>query len=514
MVFAGDGADFVGSAPTRGANSHRGTEAMKKDDSTPTRVRWARLRFSIIGPLLASPPESGELAAQLDGVASRTYVHPTTGDRVRFGRSTIEHWLYAARNAPNDPVRALERKVHARAGTHPSIGPKLAEAIRAQYRAHPRWSYQLHHDNLRAQARVDLALGPVPSRITLSRYMKGQGLVRGRSKKNVSQMARGLVPRETRSYEVSHVGGLWHLDFHVGSRRVLNREGKWIDVRLLGVLDDHSRLGCHLQWYPGPGEYAEALVHGLSQAFQKRGLSRALLTDNGSAMIAVETTEGLSRLGVVHHTTLAESPEQNGKQENFWAQVEGRLMAMLEGEKELTLELLNRATLAWLELEYNRKLHSEIGTTPLERFLESPSLLRPSPSSDELRRAFRRQELRTQRRSDGTLTVDGVRYELPSRYRTLLRPTVRWASWDLSSVDLVDPRRSEVVLATLLPVDKLKNADGRRRALDPEPDVGPEPAPTGIAPLLRELMSDYAATGLPPAYVPMLTRRPEGDTHE
>jgi hypothetical protein len=71
-----------------------------------------------------------------------------------------------------------------------------------------------------------------------------------------------------------------------------------------------------------------------------------------------------------------------------------------------------------------------------------------------------------------------------------------------------------VVLATLLPVDKQKNADGRRRALDPEPEVGPEPAPPGIAPLLRELMSDYAATGLPPAYVPMLTRRPEGDTHE
>ena len=48
---------------------------------------------------------------------------------MHFGRSTIEHWLYAARNAPNDPVRALERKVHARAGTHPSIGPKLAARI-------------------------------------------------------------------------------------------------------------------------------------------------------------------------------------------------------------------------------------------------------------------------------------------------------------------------------------------------------------------------------------------------
>ena len=195
----------------------------------------------------------------------------------------------------------------------------------------------------------------------------------------------------------------------------------------------------------------------------------------------------------------------NAKLENFWAQVEGRLMAMLEGERELTLELLNRATLAWLELEYNRKLHSEIGTSPLERLLAGPSVLRDCPSSDDLRRAFRRQELRTQRRSDGTLTVGGVRYEIPSRYRTLLRPTVRWASWDLSSVDLVDARTG-VVLATLYPIDKHANADGQRRVLDPEPELDAEPAPSGIAPLLRELMSEYAATGLPPAYVPLVRR--------
>ena len=38
---------------------------------------------------------------------------------------------------------------------------------------------------------------------------------------------------------------------------------------------------------------------------------------------------------------------QNAKQESFWGRVEGRLMAMLEGEQTLTLELLNEATQAW-----------------------------------------------------------------------------------------------------------------------------------------------------------------------
>jgi len=120
-----------------------------------------------------------------------------------------------------------------------------------------------------------------------------------------------------------------------------------------------------LQWYTE--ETAESLIHALSQAFHKRGLPRALLTDNGAAMLAAETTEGLERLGIVHHTTLPYSPEQNGKQESFWGQIEGRLLPMLEGERDLTLALLNVATQAWVEEEYHRKEHSEMGAAPLRR---------------------------------------------------------------------------------------------------------------------------------------------------
>jgi hypothetical protein len=88
--------------------------------------------------------------------------------------------------------------------------------------------------------------------------------------------------------------------------------------------------------------------------------------------------------------------------------------------------------------------------------------------------------------------------------------TLRVARWDLSSVELVDGR-SGVVLATLMPLDKEKNADRRRRALTPlgaprASTIGPlscEPdASSGIAPLLRSLMAEYAATGVPPAYLP------------
>jgi transposase InsO family protein len=56
----------------------------------------------------------------------------------------------------------------------------------------------------------------------------------------------------------------------------------------------------------------------LSQAFMKRGLPRALMTDNGAAMLADETVTGLAALGVVHQTTLPYSPYQYVALKNMW----------------------------------------------------------------------------------------------------------------------------------------------------------------------------------------------------
>lgn len=484
---------------------------MADETSTPARLRWARFRFGIIASLLSAPPERGELGASIAGLAAKTWRHPTTGEALHFDAKTIERWYYAAKGN-DEPIRALERKVPSHAGTHPSIAPAVEELLRTLRRDHPRWSFQLVHDNLRALGRERPQLGVLPGYATVCRFMKHHGLGRQRKPRRHEEEP-GFVPRERRLFEVAHVHGLWHCDFHNAKRKVLTAGGERQTAVLFGLLDDRSRLCCHAQWYLGD-EDTESFVHGLCQGFQKRGLPRALLSDNGSPMLAAETREGLLRLSIAHHTTLSQTPEQNGKQEVFWSQVEGRLMAMLDGEKELTLELLNRATQAWVEQEYQRAIHSETKQTPLQRWLAGPSVGRTCPSSDELRRAFRTEVSRAQRKSDGTITVLGVRYELPSAYRTLLRPTVRVARWDLSSIFLVDPRRG-THLATLLPVDKEKNAERRRRALEGAASDAPAPAPVGIAPLLRQLMAEYAATGLPPAYVPheKAASAAETDTH-
>lgn len=486
--------------------------------------RWARLRFLIVGPLLASPPGRGELREEIGRLAEKSWCHPRTGEPVRFGRSTIERWLSVAR-ASRDPLAALGRAVRRDAGAQPSLGLELRQLVRQQYEEHPAWTVRLHYDNLLVRGGALSDCAPLPSYQSVRRFMKAQGLHRqrrvrrrdGADADHHNQRHRPTGEFEIRSYEVTHTHALWHADFHHGSHKVLTADGSWKTPLLVGFLDDHSRLVCHLQWYLE--ETAECFVHALSQAILKRGLPRALLTDNGPAMLAAETRAGLERLGIVHERTLAYAAYQNAKQEVFWAQVEGRLVAMLDGVEDLRLALLNEATQAWVETEYHRRHHSELGQPPLDRYLTAPTLGRPSPSPAELRRAFRAEAVRTQRRSDGTFSLFGRRFEVPARYRHLGRLHLRYASWDLSAVALVDPRTAEILTA-VYPLDKHQHASGRRRRIAPPPATATEgcspsaPPPSGVAPLLAELLREYAATGLPPAYLPKDSKKSEDEENE
>ena len=481
---------------------------MTKSRTASTHQAWAHLRFSVVGHLLASPPPRGELRAELEKLAGREWRHPITEEPARFGLSTIERWYYQAHRERQDPVRVLRKKVRKDAGQQAAMAAPVRQALLGQYAAHKGWSVQLHYDNLVALAKTSAEV-VVPSYSTVRRFMKAQGLLRRKRLTSArTPGARAAEARldhlEVRSYEAAYVNGLWHWDCHLGSKKVLLSSGELVVPVLFGVLDDRSRVACHLQWYLA--ENAENVAHGLSQAFQKRGLPRSAMSDNGGAMTADEIEEGLGRLSVIHETTLSHSPYQNGKQENFWAQVEGRLLAMMEDVPDLTLGALNDVTQAWVEHEYNQETHSEIGVAPISRFIAGPDVTRPSPDSAALRLAFTKTEARTQRRSDGTVSIESRRFEIPGRYRHLERVTVRYARWDLSQVHLVD-ERTEKVLCRLYPQDKERNASGQRRPLEPVA-TSPEVAPTtGLPPLLAELLQKQAATGLPPAYLP----KDEGD---
>ncbi|MCD6388089.1 MAG: DDE-type integrase/transposase/recombinase [Desulfobulbaceae bacterium] len=407
---------------------------------------WAQLRFSIVGGLLASPPEPGELGRQIQQLAIKRYKHPCKDESIIFGASTIERWYYKALNG-NDPFGALIRKLRSDSGSKTALPEQMMLELGKQYCNFPHWSYQLHADNLQALIQEKPELGKSPSYSSVRRRMKERGWYKKKSPRNKTKGQQKaethLEQMEVRSYESSYVHALWHLDFHKGKTRITDSKGEWHTPIALCILDDCSRLCCHIQWYRQ--ETAEVLQHGLFQAFMKRGLPRSLMTDNGAAMISGEITNGLLGLSIKHDRTLPYSPYQNGKQESFWGQLEGRLMSMLSRVEPLTLETLNYTTQAWSEMEYNRKEHHEINCSPVDKMLKGSDSSRPALDSEKMSFAFTKQESRVQRKSDGTLQIKGVRFEVPSRFRHFDRLHVRYQSWNLGHAWLVDEKDSTLL---------------------------------------------------------------------
>ena len=464
------------------------------------RRKWAEHRFSVIGNLLANPPMQGKLRERIRELAKQTYLHPLTGQKKRWSVSSLERWYYIAKDSEN-PVDELFRKAYPRQENKPFANERITALLKKQYLEHPGWTQTIHYENLQALVRSDPTLGDLPSYSSLCRWLKARGMLRQKRKKEETSSyltsRNTFSSRETRSFEAPFPGNLWHLDFHKARRRVLTARGEWIVPSLLAILDDHSRLICHMQWYEE--ETTDVLVHGFCQALLKRGVPWKLLNDNGSSMTSCEFIEGLERLSIEAHTTLPYCPEQNGKQERFFGTLESRLMSQLENKKELTLKELNDFSAAWMELGYNNQIHKETGKSPVSALLASKNLHREAPSQADLTFAFTRQVTRKPRHFDASISIDGTRYEIPWVYRHLKKVIVRTKSWDLSTAWLVEEDGKKPI-AKIHPINKASNSQAVRRLTQPQEHTATEKEDS-ISPLIAEMMAEYAATGLPMPYI-------------
>jgi len=91
---------------------------------------------------------------------------------------------------------------------------------------------------------------------------------------------------------------------------------------------------------------------------------------------------------------------------------------------------------------------------------------------------------------------------VPGRFRHFPRLHIRYQNFDLTVAHLVDKQTGQL-LSRIYPQDKVKNATGFRRIKEsPNQDIPPRQTGDPIPPLLKKLLADYAATGLPPAYIP------------
>jgi putative transposase len=445
-------------------------------------------RFGLLASVLSDPPAI--VQATLEEIVKGSHLKdPISMKPTTVSIRTLYRWYSIAKNAQN-PYEALMPRCRSDKGKS-RVMTKQHESILVAFYSEDSvsrsWSWLLVFQNFEASLQEVQPEVFIPSYATVRRFFMRMNLfpVPVASSKGERALAKKRK-HGTNLFEVEHVGGLVHLDYHVCSIKILTRQGTLATAYAMAIIDDRSRHVGHFQWFTH--ETCENLVHVVQQYILRRGMFRASMNDNGAAMIAEEFVTGCEKLGIALLYSEPAHPWQNGKIESFWKPLENRLIAMLQGVQGLTLDELNSLTQAWVEQDYNRSIHSELNDTPLNVFMNRKNVLRPSANMDVMRQAFRIVVKRQQRMTDHTITIEKVRFKIPREYWHEQSIRVAYARWDLSFVHIINDETGTSI-ARIYPVDK--------KVDDPKP--APEPLIRDnlneiVPPLLRKFLKSYRDT--------------------
>jgi putative transposase len=210
--------------------------------------------------------------------------------------------------------------------------------------------------------------------------------------------------RRRLAFAKAHANDMWQADTmfgpHLGTGRAQSK--------LIAFLDDASRLCVHGQFFEA--ENVDTLIESMAAAFYKRGIPQSLYVDNGSIYTSREIVQICARVGCLLAHTPVRDGAAKGKVERFFRTV--REQFLIRRLDLSSIEALNRQFAAWVEEEYNARLHSVLNMSPLDRFALDRRRIRYLPPNEVNEELFFVEEDRVVK-ADNTFPFKTLRFEAP-----------------------------------------------------------------------------------------------------
>jgi putative transposase len=399
----------------------------------------ALFRYSLIRQAADPALSKAQRGRLVRALAAEVHAGPG-GDPVRVARGTIDRWIRAWRAGGFEALKPPARQVEPRtSGSVLGLAEDLRRENPARTAAHIR---QL----------ISVAQGWAPSERTLQRHLARVGLPR-----RTGSAAQAVVFGR---FEATRPNELWVGDALHGPRV----EAK--AAILFGFLDDHSRVLTGYRWVHAEDTLrAEA---ALRWGIASRGVPDAVYLDNGSPFVSVQLARALAVLGVRLIHSRPGRPQGRGKIERFFRTVRDQFLIEVGHDEVASLQELNEAFSAWVETVYHRRLHSETGQAPIERFGAGGPPRIPTPA--ELHEAFLWSETRMVTKT-ATVSLHSNLYEVDAAL-VGRRVELVFDPFDLTDIEV---RFAQRPMGKAVPVRIGRHAHPQARV-----DGPPPPLPTGI----------------------------------
>ncbi|MBU0456466.1 MAG: DDE-type integrase/transposase/recombinase [Gammaproteobacteria bacterium] len=363
-------------------------------DDGAQRQAKALARYQVISAYIAMDPHRGQRRHLLEQLARKSWPG-VDGQPLQVSAETIRSWVRLYRR---QGLGGLEDKPHPSRGSKALSMEQVELACKLKEEV-PERSLDRLITIMEGMALVDK---DVVRRSTLHRALKARGLSALRCRVPDSQ--------DLDRFEAQHSNDLWQSDMLVGPWLPdPERAGKMRRAYLYAFLDDHSRLLLHGR-FSFKGDLP-ALELVFRRCLQKYGQPARVYYDNGMVYRSGHMRQIVATLGI-HGITFTRSyrPMGHGKIEAFNAYCRSAFLAELKASKLKTLDELNEAFLAWADLSYAQKVHTETGEEPLQRWRKDIERVRYA-DEERLRLAFQWSESRSPDKA-GLFSLFGTRYQV------------------------------------------------------------------------------------------------------
>jgi transposase InsO family protein len=354
----------------------------------------ALCRYEVVGRYLALKPRRGTKRKLLEELADQTWTGPD-GEPCRVAAETIRVW---ARRYRRSGLQGLMDKGRPRRGVA-ALTAEQRELICALKREVPERSLERIIKIAEELCQVERG---VLRRSTVHRVLQASGLS--------ARASRVPDRHDLDRFEADSPNDLWQSDMLQGPWLPdPDRPGKVRRAHLYAFLDDHSRLLLH-----GRFSFRENLPYlelVFRRSLQKWGVPRRVYYDNGQVYRSGHMKQIVAELGIYRIAfTRPRRPMGHGKIEALNRYVRAAFIAEIKASRITTIDELNEAFVAWADRDYNRRVHTETGEAPLDRWRRGADRARYA-DDEKMRQAFLWKETRTADKT-GVFGLLGVRYQV------------------------------------------------------------------------------------------------------
>lgn len=362
-------------------------------ERTEALMETASFRFGLIAPVIQDTYTDESIMAYCRRVAENPIRLPD-GRIANYKPKTIEKWISQYRNGG---IAALTPRTRSDLGkTRVLTGDAIDEIYRLKQKF-PRLNATQIHDRL-----VEECL--IPARVSVSsvqRYIKKNGL---------KSSDAALCGRDRKAFEESYFGGMYQAD--TCYLPYIKENGKSHRTFLLMIVDDYSRLIVGGQIFYQDNAYNFQQV--FKEAVATYGIPNKLYVDSGAPYRNGQLDMICASIGAVLLHTPVRDGASKGKVERNFRSVKERWLYGLDITQIHSLATFNQLLKSYIR-KHNTTLHTGIGTTPLERYLQSERQPRKPKSEEWLDECFLNRVIRRVGR-DATIQLDSRCYDAPMQF--------------------------------------------------------------------------------------------------